>query len=239
MPELRRPVRPARRSSRGLRQLERRKRTGGAARLRRRPVPGRSARHQRARTPSRAPTTASSRSCSRTSPKSRATRNLHPAGLLRQRRRQRHHPGHRRERHQPRLGRVRLRRGEPRQRSRRSRSPPSPAVTAVSPTVETIADGSYPVSRGLYIYVNNGQGGRRTRPSPATSTSTSVTAIPSRRDQRPSVTPATYVLPPDDLLAATDVGLGRGEGVRNAGLVVSRSHGRGTTVLTSVDTRAE
>jgi phosphate transport system substrate-binding protein len=30
-----------------------------------------------------------------------------------------------------------------------------PGGTCVSPTVETIADGSYPVSRALYIYVNN------------------------------------------------------------------------------------
>jgi phosphate transport system substrate-binding protein len=30
-----------------------------------------------------------------------------------------------------------------------------PGGDCVSPTVETIADGSYPVSRGLYIYVNN------------------------------------------------------------------------------------
>lgn len=30
-----------------------------------------------------------------------------------------------------------------------------PGGECVSPTVETIADGSYPVSRGLYIYVNN------------------------------------------------------------------------------------
>ena len=30
-----------------------------------------------------------------------------------------------------------------------------PGGECVSPTIETIADGSYPVSRGLYIYVNN------------------------------------------------------------------------------------
>jgi len=30
-----------------------------------------------------------------------------------------------------------------------------PGGDCVSPTIETIADGSYPVSRGLYIYVNN------------------------------------------------------------------------------------
>lgn len=30
-----------------------------------------------------------------------------------------------------------------------------PGGECISPTVETIADGSYPVSRGLYIYVNN------------------------------------------------------------------------------------
>lgn len=30
-----------------------------------------------------------------------------------------------------------------------------PGGACVSPTIETIADGSYPVSRGLYIYVNN------------------------------------------------------------------------------------
>jgi len=30
-----------------------------------------------------------------------------------------------------------------------------PDGECVTPTVETIADGSYPVSRGLYIYVNN------------------------------------------------------------------------------------
>ncbi len=32
---------------------------------------------------------------------------------------------------------------------------PEPGAECVLPTVETIADGSYPVSRGLYIYVNN------------------------------------------------------------------------------------
>ena len=31
----------------------------------------------------------------------------------------------------------------------------APGGDCVLPTIETIADGSYPVSRGLYIYVNN------------------------------------------------------------------------------------
>ena len=52
------------------------------------------------------------------------------------------------------MGRLRLRRGEQRTGQggcayRRSR-----AATCVAPTAETIADGTYPISRSLYIYVN-------------------------------------------------------------------------------------
>ena len=53
-----------------------------------------------------------------------------------------------------RLGRLRLRRGERRTPSRSSASPRSRTATCVAPTAETIADGSYPISRTLYIYVN-------------------------------------------------------------------------------------
>ena len=41
-----------------------------------------------------------------------------------------------------------------RTRSARSRSPRTPTAPASRPTAETIADGSYPLSRALYIYVN-------------------------------------------------------------------------------------
>ncbi len=60
---------------------------------------------------------------------------------------------HRGLRHLARLGGLRLRRGARRQ-GRRDRHRQGGDGTCVAPTAETIADGSYPLARPLFIYVN-------------------------------------------------------------------------------------
>ena len=72
-------------------------------------------------------------------------------------------PERQRDRREPRvgaglarLGRLRLLRREHRTSCRRSRSRTPPTTSAcTAPTPETIASGDYPLSRPLYIYVNN------------------------------------------------------------------------------------
>jgi phosphate transport system substrate-binding protein len=75
----------------------------------------------------------------------------------------------------------------------------------VSPTVETIADGSYPVSRGLYIYVNN----EKLESNPALS---GFVDFYLNDGYTESVTKAFgesgYVTLPDDILAETKSALG-------------------------------
>lgn len=80
-----------------------------------------------------------------------------------------------------------------------------PGGECVSPTIETIADGSYPVSRGLYIYVNN----EKLESNPALRPFVSFLLSDGYTE---SVTEAFgdsgYVPLPDDLLAETVSALG-------------------------------
>ena len=80
-----------------------------------------------------------------------------------------------------------------------------PGGECVSPTIETIADGSYPVSRGLYIYVNN----EKLESNPALRPFVEFMLSDGYVD---SVTRAFgdsgYVPLPDDLLAETVAALG-------------------------------
>lgn len=80
-----------------------------------------------------------------------------------------------------------------------------PGGACVSPTIETIADGSYPVSRGLYLYVNN----EKLESNPALRPFVEFMLSGGYID---SVTKAFgesgYVPLPDDLLAETVAAIG-------------------------------
>ena len=80
-----------------------------------------------------------------------------------------------------------------------------PGGDCVSPTIETIADGSYPVSRGLYIYINNDKLGSNPALRPFVEFMLSDGYVE-------SVTRAFgesgYVPLPDDLLAETVAAIG-------------------------------
>jgi phosphate transport system substrate-binding protein len=80
-----------------------------------------------------------------------------------------------------------------------------PGGDCISPTIETIADGSYPVSRGLYIYVNN----EKLESNPALR---GFVEFYLNDGYNESVTEAFgetgYVPLPDDLLAETKAALG-------------------------------
>ena len=155
LPQLRRPLRAVRARVRGLRRPGR----TPTRWPRRSAAPDdfptcRSTSPHRARSP--APTTRSSSwrgsTTSRSSKALPRTNGHAPTRLPVLAERQRDHPGDRGFRRRARLGRLRLRaKGRP-TRSRSSRS--TAASGCVAPTHDTIADGSYPLSRSLYIYVN-------------------------------------------------------------------------------------
>ena len=78
--------------------------------------------------------------------------------------------------------------------SRRCRSRPSPAANASTPAAETIADGSYPLSRPLFIYVSNAR--------PRTTRRCRLRRLLPRR-RLSAVEEVGYVALPDDELEAS------------------------------------
>ena len=80
-----------------------------------------------------------------------------------------------------------------------------PGGECISPTVETIADGSYPVSRGLYIYVNN----EKLESNPALSGFVDFYLNDGYEESVSQAFGTTgYVVLPDDVLAETKAALG-------------------------------
>ncbi len=120
----------------------------------------------------------------------------HAAGLPVLAERQRDHPGDRGLRQLARLGGVRLRRGE-RPTGVKEAGGRRRQAAAWPPTADTIADGSYPLSRALYIYVNTAKadvehGAEGVRG-----------LLPADLEPDDSVTQAGYVALPEDQIAAT------------------------------------